>query len=234
MSEASPDAGRRAASRQAPGRQAPVSRDGRGVGGGGHVARKRAERIRRAEEAAARIFAERGYDGANFDDIASELGLRGSSLYYYFSSKEAMFLQCVEHAAAEVIQRLEAIAGTPDPPSVRLRRMFAEQVLIEIRDYPAYVPLFLKMYVPVPRIQERLAQLKRAHGDAMRRVALECAQENGMRAADMRVALLAAFGALAYVQEWYRSDGPLAPEELADALSRTLVAPFAPGRDASA
>ena len=233
MSEPSPGAGRSTGSRRPAGSQAPVSWGSQGPGGG-HVARKRAERIRRAEEAAARIFAERGYDGANFDDIAGELGLRGPSLYHYFPSKEAMFLQCVEHAAAEVIGRLEAIAAAPDPPAVRLQRMFAEQVLIEIRDYPAYVPLFLKTYVPVPRIQARLAELKRSHGDVMRRVARECARENGMRAADMRVALLAAFGALAYVQEWYRGDGPMKPEELADALSRTLVAPFGPGRDARA
>lgn len=226
MSESLPDAASATHSRRLPAGRAAARSAGDRTGSSTHVARKRAERIRRAEEAAARVFAERGYDGANFDNIASELGLRGPSLYHYFPSKEAMFLQCVEHAAAEVIQRLEDIARAEEPPAVRLRRMFAEQVLIELRDYPAYVPLFLKMYVPVPRIQARLAELKRAHGDVMRRVALECARDNGMRRADMRVALLAAFGALAYVQEWYSPDGPMTPEDLADALSRTLVTPF--------
>jgi TetR/AcrR family transcriptional regulator, cholesterol catabolism regulator len=193
-----------------------------------HVARKRAERIRRAEEAAARVFAERGYDGANFDDIARELGLRGPSLYHYFPSKEEMFLQCVEHSAAEVMQRLTAIEAQAEPPAVRLRRMFAEQVLIQIRDYPAFAPLFLKMYIPVPRIQARLAELKRAHGDVMRRVARECAGPAGLRPDGVRIALMAAFGALAYVQEWYSPDGPQSAEELAGALAATLVAPFLP------
>jgi TetR/AcrR family transcriptional regulator, cholesterol catabolism regulator len=194
----------------------------------GHVARKRAARIRRAEEAAARVFAERGYDGANFDDIAKELGLRGPSLYHYFPSKEEMFLQCLEHSAAEVMLRLTAIEALAEPPATRLRRIFAEQVLIQIRDYPAFAPLFLKMYVPVPRIQARLAELKRAHGDVMRRVARECAGPAGLSGDGVRIALMAAFGALAYVQEWYSPDGPQAPEELADALAATLVAPFRP------
>jgi TetR/AcrR family transcriptional regulator, cholesterol catabolism regulator len=191
-----------------------------------HVARKRAERIRRAEEVAARVFAERGYEGANFDEIAGRLGLRGPSLYHYFSSKEDMFLACVEHSAAEVMQRLQAIAGSAEPPAVRLRRMFAEQILIETRDYPAFAPLFLKMYVPVPRIQARLAELKRAHGDITRRVARECAAQAGLDRDQTRVALMAAFGALAYIQEWYAPDGPMSPEALAEALSATLVAPF--------
>jgi AcrR family transcriptional regulator len=199
---------------------------GSAAGSSGHVARKRAQRIRRAEEAAARAFAERGYDGANFDDIAKALGLRGPSLYHYFPSKEEMFLQCLEHSAAEVMQRLTAIEALSEPPATRLRHMFAEQVLIQIRDYPAFAPLFLKMYVPVPRIQARLAELKRAHGDVMRRVARECAGPAGLSRDEVRIALMAAFGALAYVQEWYSPDGPQTPEELAGALATTLVAPF--------
>jgi AcrR family transcriptional regulator len=198
----------------------------------GHVARKRAERIRRAEEAAARVFAERGYDRANFDDIAKELGLRGPSLYHYFPSKEEMFLQCLEHSAAEVMLRLTAIGAQAEPPAVRLRRMFAEQVLIQVRDYPAFAPLFLKMYIPVPRIQTRLAELKRAHGDVMRRVARECAGPAGLSRDGLRIALMAAFGALAYVQEWYSPDGPQSAEELAAALAATLVTPFLPRQDA--
>jgi AcrR family transcriptional regulator len=198
--------------------------------GTGHVARKRAERIRRVEEAAARIFAERGYDRANFDDIASHLGLRGPSLYHYFASKEEMFLACIEHSAAEVMRRLEEIARRAEPPGVRLRRMFAEQVLIEIRDYPAFAPLFFRVYVPVPRLRARLAEIKRAHGDIIRAVAAECAAENGQGKEATRVPLMAAFGALAYIQEWYSPDGPLHAEALADRLAGTLVAPFLPGQ----
>ena len=198
------------------------------AGGTGHVTHKRAERIRRVEEAAAHIFAERGYDRANFDDIASSLGLRGPSLYHYFASKEEMFLACVEHSAAEVMRRLEAIAGRDEPPGDRLRRMFAEQVLIEIRDYPAFAPLFFRVYVPVPRLQARVAEIKRAHGDIIRGVAAECAAEAGQDKETARVALMAAFGALAYIQEWYSADGPMSAENLAGQLADTLVAPFLP------
>jgi TetR/AcrR family transcriptional regulator, cholesterol catabolism regulator len=194
-----------------------------------HVARKRAERIRRVEEAAARIFAERGYDRANFDDIARNLGLRGPSLYHYFPSKEEMFLACVEHSSAEVMRRLEEIARLTEPAEVRLRRMFAEQVLIEIRDYPAFAPLFFRVYVPVPRLQARVAEIKREHGDIIRAVAAECAVAAGQDKEATRVALMAAFGALAYIQEWYSPDGPLSAEEVADQLAATLAAPFLDG-----
>src|SRR5438552_17592493 len=56
------------------------------------LARRRANPRRRAPEiieAAARVFAERGFHGASTQDIADVLGIRQASLYYYFESKEA-------------------------------------------------------------------------------------------------------------------------------------------------
>ena len=54
--------------------------------------RRSASQRRRAPQiidAAARVFAERGFHGATTQDIADVLGIRQASLYYYFSSKEA-------------------------------------------------------------------------------------------------------------------------------------------------
>src|SRR5271170_7201813 len=39
-------------------------------------------------DAAARVFADRGYHGATTQDIADVLGIRQASLYYYLPSKE--------------------------------------------------------------------------------------------------------------------------------------------------
>ena len=44
-------------------------------------------------EAAARVFAERGYHGASTQAIADVLGIRQASLYYYFPSKEVALEQ---------------------------------------------------------------------------------------------------------------------------------------------
>ena len=41
--------------------------------------------------AAARLFAERGLDGATMSDIAEATGIPRATLYYYFEGKEAVF-----------------------------------------------------------------------------------------------------------------------------------------------
>ena len=83
------------------------------------VARKRAERVARVERTAARMFAERGYEGANLEEIAARLDLRGPSLYHYFSSKEELFLRCVRSSADEVITRLGSVAAAEPEPVER-------------------------------------------------------------------------------------------------------------------
>ena len=60
-------------------------------------ARTRIAARREIIEAAARVFAERGFHGASTQDIADVLGIRQASLYYYFPSKEvALELVCLQ------------------------------------------------------------------------------------------------------------------------------------------
>lgn len=193
------------------------------------VARKRAERVARVERTAARVFAERGYEGANLEDIAAQLDLRGPSLYHYFSSKEELFLRCVRSSADEVITRLEVVAAAEADPVERLRLLFREQVLIELRDYPDFVPLFVTIRLPAADLRERLLGLRREHEAVFQRAVEQLRDAHGIDRASASLALRVAFGALAHVPDWYDPDGPMDVEELADRMAATLIGPFLTG-----
>jgi len=67
-------------------------------------------------EAAAALFAERGYQAASMRDIAEQVGLLGGSLYHHIKSKKELFLQVHELAlegAADLVR--EAAAEHKDP-----------------------------------------------------------------------------------------------------------------------
>src|SRR6195256_302222 len=73
-------------------------------------------------EAAARVFAERGFHGATTQDIADVLGIRQASLYYYFPSKEgALELVCLQGVAGYV-EAAKAIAAGPGPATDKIPR----------------------------------------------------------------------------------------------------------------
>ncbi|MEU9302663.1 ScbR family autoregulator-binding transcription factor [Streptomyces sp. NPDC048269] len=61
------------------------------------VQQERGTRSRRSIlEAAARVFDERGYDGASTTDILVHTGLTRGALYHHFASKEAIAIALVE------------------------------------------------------------------------------------------------------------------------------------------
>jgi AcrR family transcriptional regulator len=197
-----------------------------GQGGDTRISRKRTQRIERLERTAARIFAEKGYDAANFDVIAAELDLRGSSLYYYFPSKEDLFLRCITKSADEVFARLRKIAETDVAPADKLRALFREQVLIEVRDYPEFVPLFFRTRIADPDLMGQVLRIRREHAAIFEKIAEELRSASGAEADEVRVWLSTAFGALAYLPEWYDPSGRMTVDRLAEILAATLIEPF--------
>src|SRR5262245_11334455 len=84
--------------------------------------------LRRADEiidAAARVFAERGYHGASTQAIADVLGMRQASLYYYFASKETALELVCERGVDGHAEAAEAIVAGNEPPLAKLTRLIA-------------------------------------------------------------------------------------------------------------
>lgn len=187
---------------------------------------KRSRRIARLERTAAQMFARNGYEGTNFDLIAAELDLRGPSLYHYFSSKEELFLRCVRKSAEEVFARLRAIADIDLPPEEKLRALFREQALIEVRDYPEFAALFFKVHVPLAELSAAVIELRREHARIFEDVADQVRAQSAISKADIRIQIAIAYGALVYLHEWYDPHGAIGVNELADKLADLLVAPF--------
>lgn len=74
-------------------------------------------RARRREAilaAAAALFARKPYHEVQMDEVAREAGLGKATLYRYFPSKEALYLDSFDHALAGLEERLHA----PLPPDV--------------------------------------------------------------------------------------------------------------------
>lgn len=63
-------------------------------------------------DAAERLFAERGYEGASIRDIAKEAGAQIASVNFHHVSKETLFERVVERRASELSKlRLDALAA---------------------------------------------------------------------------------------------------------------------------
>ncbi len=94
-------------------------------------------------EAAARVFAERGYHGASTQAIADVLGIRQASLYYYFPSKEVALEVVCTLGVEAFVDREAAVAAGPGTASAKIRGIVHAH-LAPMRDRRDFVCVFLR------------------------------------------------------------------------------------------
>ena len=120
----------------------------------GNGSRKTHRRSPEIIDAAASVFAARGYHGATTQDIADVLGIRQASLYYYFSSKEgALELVCLKGVEG-FFEAAKAIATGPGRPGERLIRLI-ESHLSPLVDRSDFVRVFLNERQHLPAESRR-------------------------------------------------------------------------------
>ena len=167
--------------------------------------RKRAPQI---IEAAAKVFAERGFHAATTQDIADILNIRQASLYYYFQSKEnALELVCLKSVEG-VFEKAKAIAKARGTATERLTNLIVSH-LVPIRDRVDFVKVFLdeRQYLP-DESRRRIGKLSRNLERIFEDVLKEGVQQNEFRAdLDVRVVTLAILGMENSVTGWYKKAG---------------------------
>lgn len=85
----------------------------------------RRKRRRQILDAALAEFAEKGFQDANVSAIASRANVSHGTVYWYFESKQALFLELLAEVFAQVVQPLDEVLGNTDlSPLERLRQAF--------------------------------------------------------------------------------------------------------------
>src|SRR3954462_13168396 len=128
------------------------------------VAASARRRLSEIIDAAAKVFAQRGYHGPSTQDIADLLGMRQASLYYYFDSKEAALEAVCRHGHAGYVERLLEIARSDASASEKLAQALVHHIAPERRDLTlAFIRE--RRFLPLParkRIRAYEVQYERA------------------------------------------------------------------------
>lgn len=179
----------------------------------------RQKKRERVIDAAARVFAERGYHGASTQDIADLLGMRQASLYYYFSSKEGALEEVCAVGAAGFLENAEEIARRDVSPEEKLRALCVAHVL-PLENKADYIKTFLRERKWLPtESRRRVGRLSRRIEAIFERVI-----RDGVRAGQFRkdvkprLAVLGLLGMLNAVPDWYDNE----KQSLAD-ISQTFA-----------
>jgi TetR/AcrR family transcriptional regulator, cholesterol catabolism regulator len=166
--------------------------------------------LRRADEiidAAARVFAERGYHGTTTQAIADVLGMRQASLYYYFPSKEAALEEVCARGTDGFVEGAERVMQMDVTPLEKLKLLIASH-LAPIETMPDYVRVFIneRRYLP-DASRKRVGRKSRRIERFFEQVIQAGIDDGSIRAGtDARLAMLAVLGMCNAVINWRGSD----------------------------
>jgi len=184
-------------------------------------------------DAAAKVFAERGYISTTLDCIADELRSTKGRIYHYYRGKAEVFLDVVRTGMLELHAELAPIVEDASlSPSERLARMVrkhASQMMV--RNYGQKVSVQALEMRSVPEIAIHTSVLDEVFG--LRRAyeqlfvdAVDAGIASGDFApVDNRVAVKAALGSLNWIPIWYSPERstPEDVERVSDVFAKFVV-----------
>lgn len=107
--------------------------------------RRKTERPQEIIEAAADVFAEKGFAASKLADIAARAGVTKGTLYLYYETKEVLFEAVVRSFAATAVTDLRAFVEEFEGSFAELVRKFPESAMERIGE--SRIPSVAKMVV---------------------------------------------------------------------------------------
>ncbi|MEV4355643.1 helix-turn-helix domain-containing protein [Nonomuraea sp. NPDC049625] len=156
----------------------------------------RNRRNRRGEilEAAARLFAARGFHGVSIEDIGAAVGVSGPALYRHFSGKDALLSEMLLDVSSRLRESAAAaVTSCPDPQET-LDALLNVQITFAL-EQPALITVHDRELGNVPEPERRqIRRLQRLYVEEWVTVLAELHPE--CPAARLRAATHAVFGLL--------------------------------------
>ena len=178
--------------------------------------------------AAARVFADRGYDQTSVQDLAEALGLAAGGLYHYIGSKERLLMSICDQLTEPLLAAARELLRADAPPAEQLRALVRLWVahVVEHRDH---MLVFQQERHVIERgsqwraVRESRKRFERLVDDAL----AEVERTGTLAAGDRRLALAALLGMVNHTAQWYRPRGRLTPAAIADGYVDLLLRPAA-------
>lgn len=133
-------------------------------------ARREGARRTQILEAAAHVFARKGFDRATVSEIAQAAKLSEGSIYNYFRSKEDLLIHIPQHLVRPVLVPLAASPGARSPAEMEhLLRTMAQAMVDRVREYAPFLKVFLSAlpYLSLPARRQYMELLPTYAADVL-------------------------------------------------------------------
>jgi len=203
----------------------------RSSGGGSRTAVARGSVPERLVQVAAKLFAERGFEGTSVQEIVEAAGVTKGAMYHYFGSKDDLLYEIYGRVLRMQMERLEKVASGEGPVQERLHAAAADVVVTTIENLDDTKIFLRSMHQLTPEKQRTVRAERRRYHERFRAMVHE-GQESGLFRDDVPADLVVDFyfGSVHHLWMWYRRTRPQTAEDVARHFADLLIASLRPGR----
>ena len=139
-------------------------------------------------QAAAEVFAERGFHGASLDEVAAVAGFTKGAVYSNFKGKDDLFLAVLESryesGMAALYDTLDASTGNPEEQLPDFVEYISSQFNDEVETWGVLSQEFFLYAMRNPEAKAKLAAMERADVDGVAQVIAAERKRHGIEVAE--------------------------------------------------
>ena len=178
------------------------------------AATRKSEILRRAAE----IFCAKGFHAASMSEIADAVELTKAGLYYHVDGKEDLLFSIVSYGMDRLEGWIDRARDLPDAQA-RLRAVIHDHAASITSDGTAITLLVDAVDGLRPDHRRRIRERQRAYVEFIQDTLSELREEGRLADVDPDVAAFALLGSVMWIARWYRRDGRLTGEQIADEIT---------------
>ena len=167
-------------------------------------------------EAAAALYATRGFNGASVADLAERCKTSKSLIYHYYQSKEdILFDVMISHVRALDEAARDAVAGE-DVAAEKLRRLAHSFMALYVGAADRHKVLLNELDNLDDKRRAEIVRIQRGLIEIVQRLLAEIQPSLKRRAAESYAAAMLFFGMINWTHTWFDPTGPVSADAIAD------------------
>lgn len=175
------------------------------------------------ERTATALFKSKGFSATSMRDLANALGIEAASIYSHIKSKEEILQRVCFRMAQEFFEAMDTVEATEGSATERLKRAIAAHVQVLTQNTEASAVFLHEWRHLSEPMHGTFLALRDKYEAKFREIIRQGITSGEFTVPDEKFASLTILSGLNWIHTWYKPDGKMTPEEIAENLAQMLL-----------
>ncbi len=178
---------------------------------------------RKISDAAAALFAEKGYEGTSLQDVAKAVGVTKAGLYHYFSTKQELFDSIVLGVLSDMLASAQARVASAQTHADRVAAFMAAHAAFFEANRDHYRAAFIGRGGDLSVFTPQQMAARRAYTDCLTDLLEEGRVAGAFVFDDAAIVARGILGMMNWMTRWYHPDGRKTAQQIAADYARIVL-----------